>query len=480
MNSHSTSKQIQPASVYFYALGYGVLLSVICFIIGFNGLYGQDSYEYLRFSKALMVFFQTGKEPGSFFWPIGYPLAGALVGLIIQNVQVAMLVVTIISSVLTFIFLHKTLLLFYEKEEKEIRLFLILFFCLSPFVFRSSLVIMSDMMTVAGISVAFYYYFYFFKHKKSTSFLLFIIFASLSITIRYVAIVVLFIPLISLFGIALRSKKNVCVVSGIFISLVVFIPHLYLKSNAPLAFVRHDWVTQWSVLNLFRNVFVTADGFHHYSLINAVYVFSNVVYPGYLFAGVIFLCFFKKENFTTIQVKIILASFFLYALFLSGMPIQNQRFLLLSYPLVLLLFYPSFILIIQKNNIRNYFKIIVGAVVLIQIILLYRAFLPQYRLNKQEREIVVAVKKYPNHTIIYTSGMEGALGAYGAMQERKSLYLERLSSVQPGSLLLVNPPELEAQWQGKNPERNWDFIKTHYTLRKLETLPNGWELYEIQ
>ena len=468
------------SAIYLCVIAYTFLLVVVCLATGFNGLYGQDSYEYLRFSKALHAYFETGKEPGSFFWPVGYPLAGFIVGFIVKNITVAMLLVTIVSSAFTLLFLYKIIVLIYKGEPKSVNIFLILFFFLSPFVFRSSLVIMSDMMTVAGISMSFYYFLYFFQYKNLCSYLLFVLFASVSVTTRYAAIVVLAVPIISAIYSVVKSKKYFYLPFAGLIALLVFVPHLYLKSNAPFAFVYHEWMIQWSILNFFKNTFSTVDGLHYYSVVNSVYVFSNCVYPGYVFVGIFFLWFFKKEILATSQIKIILFSILLYAFFLAGMPIQNQRFLLLTYPLVLLLFYPSFSKIIQKEIIGKHFKIVLSVTVLIQFFFIYRALLPQLRSNKSEKLIVSSVKKYADRKIIYTSGMEGALNAYGVTQELKSLYLEKIIAVQPNSLLLINPPEIEVQWQGKNPSLNWNFIKNHYTIIQLESLPNGWELYEIR
>lgn len=55
-----------------------VLFILIHLILDFDGLYGQDSYEYLRYTKALHFYFKTGIPPGDYFWPLFYPIIGSI------------------------------------------------------------------------------------------------------------------------------------------------------------------------------------------------------------------------------------------------------------------------------------------------------------------------------------------------------------------------------------------------------------------
>ena len=58
---------------------------IVRFGLGFNGLYGQDAHEYLRFGKALYQFFLTGTNPGDYIWPVNFPLYGAIFSLFMQK-----------------------------------------------------------------------------------------------------------------------------------------------------------------------------------------------------------------------------------------------------------------------------------------------------------------------------------------------------------------------------------------------------------
>ena len=65
--------------------------------IGFDGVYGQDAYEYMRFSESLKNFITSGVNPGAFNWPIGYPLAVSLIDFIINNTFVSGQLVSILA-----------------------------------------------------------------------------------------------------------------------------------------------------------------------------------------------------------------------------------------------------------------------------------------------------------------------------------------------------------------------------------------------
>jgi hypothetical protein len=146
-------------SLMFYAT---LLLIVIGFVLiaGFNGLYGQDAHEYLRYSKALHEFFVSGKNPGDYFWSIIYPLLGAGLSFILPEIF-SMQIISIISLIISCILLEKILILLYQEQRILVRIYVLLFFFFSPYILRASIVAMSDMLSLVFILAAFYF---FYKH----------------------------------------------------------------------------------------------------------------------------------------------------------------------------------------------------------------------------------------------------------------------------------------------------------------------------
>lgn len=461
--------------VIFYAL----VLTAIPLISGFNGLYGQDSYAYLSYSKHVQLFLHEGVFPPSFFWPVAYPLIGALIGFLCNNLIGALLCVSIACSVISFFFLYKSAKLLYPDKINQSLLFLVLFYCLSPFVVRVSVSIMSDMPAIACTSASFYYSLLSLQKKAASSFLLFVFFASLAIITRYVSFVILCVPAFFCTIELLKRKQVLYLFYGAALAFIAVLPHLYFKQDNLVSSINHEWLRTWSFGNFFKNTFQTIDGFQSYSLINALHVFSNLLHPGFIFTGIVCVLLVKPYHLKSTEQKLLLISLLVYALFLGGMPIQNYRFLLLSFPLVLLLYLPPAFYLFSTSFFRKNTKVILFLIVSIQITLSFRAILPFYKLNKLEKTIATSLSSYSDYKTLYTSGMEGPLSAYGAKQVRKSLYLTLYTRFEKPALILINPKELDKQWQGKNPELNWRHIKIAYHPRLLTNYGHGWELYEI-
>ena len=466
-------------SIYRVVLFYLILLISIPLLSNFNGLYGQDSYAYLNYANHLHTFLQGEDFPPSFFWPIAYPLIGALLGFLSNNLIVSLLLVSISCSVLTFFFLYKSASVLYPTKKNESLLFLALFYCLSPFIIRISVSIMSDMLAICCISASFYFTFRFRQKTHLGDFLFLVFFSSLAIITRYVSFVVVLVPLLFCTLQVLKRKQFLYLFYGTLLILIMAIPHLYFKNGDLTSFVKHEWLRTWSLSNFFKNTFYTVDGLQSYPLFNILHVFANLLHPGFIFVGIMCLAFVKRSHFDTIEPKLVLISLIIYAFFLCGMPIQNQRFLLLSFPLVLLLYLAPASQFTSSPFFKKNTLLILGFVIVVQLALSFRAVLPFYKLNKLEKTIAFSLRTHTDYTTVYTSGMEGPLSAYGAPQTKESLYLNLYTRFEKHALVLLNPKEIDKQWQGKYPDLNWKRIKKYCHPRLLTTYSSGWELYEI-
>jgi len=91
-----------------------VLLALLNFAFSFNGLYGQDAFEYFRYTKELRTYWLGGSKPETFFWPEFFPLLGSLLSLIVSNVVLSLQLVSLLS------FFG---IIFYTKKFNIIQLF---------------------------------------------------------------------------------------------------------------------------------------------------------------------------------------------------------------------------------------------------------------------------------------------------------------------------------------------------------------------
>ena len=459
-----------------------VLLLAFVSITGFNGLYGQDSYEYLRFTNCLFLFYKTGSPTGDFFWPLLYPIISSLLSFIFKPVF-ALQLVSILSFIGAGIYADKTIEFIYCTNTKYKSAFVFLFFLLSPYLLRASLVVMSDMLSLFFVAGAYYYFFKYRKLFSVNHFIGFVSFAMAAVATRYAAFAILLIPACAVFTAFIQKFKWKALGIVIILACIIISPHVLLRIHHPLAFIQHDWITGWSSINFFKNSFVTADGNAHYPVCNFIYVFFNLFHPAFCFAGIVLVLFavkyFKMGRLNNLFIPHI--SILVYALFLAGIPLQNLRFLLLSFPVIAIVLFPGFEDVMEyttkRINLNSSKKnVIYVLIVFIQLGLFCRVFMPFYNDNKIEKQVAEEVLKHPNIPI-YTFSIDGALRAYGVHNMIVNLYSTKLDSVRGEKLVLFNESQFADEWKGQTVMLNWQYIQHHFTLTKLEDLPDGWTLY---
>jgi hypothetical protein len=188
---------------------------------------------------------------------------------------------------------------------------------------------------------------------------------------------------------------------------------------------------------------------------------------------------FYKKNQPKLLFPIVLIGLLLYLLFLAGIPSRNTRYLVPVLPFYAVMCFPAFMTVYAWLYKYGSLKSIITLGILIsQVILLVRAFIPFYNINRIEQQVVNTIIDYHPPTV-YTLGIDGALKSYGFKGSIVSLWDVPLTSVEGGSMLLFNRGKDEQQWKGMMPMRNFHFIVDSANATKVETLDSGWEIYQI-
>ena len=464
-----------------------VLLSSVAIAFHFNGLYGQDAHEYLRMMREMQdVFFHGGKMSHTIF-PVMYPLIGFFLYEITGNDFIAMQLISIISFAIAFHFLKKLLSLMYAEGKATI-IYLSLFFALSPYVLRFSVLSMSDMLCMMFISVATFYATTFFVQKKNSGAALSFIFCLSAVATRYAAIIIIIPILIFVSWNLIRRKQWLFLFLSLVLAIIPLLPDLLLRNR--LLFFQfsgerffNDYgsnIYSWSVLNFFRRNFLNADGWQHYTVWNILYTISNIIHPAFLFAGVAFLFFVKKKDFSSPLIILFTVIVCLYALVIAGFPYQNNRYLLQTFPFVMVIFFPAFIRCHQKFFKKKEIRIsIFSMVAALQLFLFFYSSKALYQLNQTEQEIAVALRKFPNQTI-YTCSINGALQSYHVQNTIVDLYSEKIDEVKLPALLLFNQVEFSDHFRNKNPMINFSFLQSNFNLLPLQSFEGGWQLFEVR
>ena len=367
----------------------------------------------------------------------------------------------------------------HKAEVVETRIFVSLLFILSPYLLRSSLLVMADMCCTFFIVSGFYWLIKSQESLTIKSILLFIGSITVAVLTRYAAIVIVSPMLVYLF---IKSARQLSAYHFLFSGLLVallFTPYLYVHRELIENAEKHPWVQEWNFINFFKRSFETSDGNYQYSLPNMLYSFSPFVHPGFAFLGIVFIVLAKPRQLISLKYSWLLISIItIYALFLAGIPFQNNRFLLLTFPFILLLFYPSFIQLLIYLRTKKLAVIFITLCTVSQLALGIRAFLPFYKYNQTEKNIARSVNTFPPSTL-YTFSYEGTLSYYSTPHKIISLYPSKLDTIKGNSYLLFNELALSKQFAGKDPMINFEFIKSTKKLVKIKEFENGWTLYEI-
>lgn len=454
-----------------------LLWALFNYVFHFDGLYGQDSYEYLRYTKALSLYLTDGTNPGDYFWPLYYPIVGALLSFVWVP-GVSLQIISIFSFFVIAKYSAKILDLLYPNNTSA-TLYIGLFFILCPIAFRLSLSVMSDMLAVACITLCFYYGIVYMKKQNAIHLVLATSFGIGAIMTRYAAVVLLLPPGILLFSTILKSKNQIRYLPLLLVLIaLLLIPHFVIRHSNSTDFLHHDWLKEWSVSNFLKADFHSGDGHSHYFLPNIAYAFLPVLDFRYFIGGVFLIYPFIKTWRKIIYKRLFGASFVLYALFLAGIPYQNNRYLFLSFPILLLLFFPAFNWIMEEVKGKLFQKMVVAAVVVCQIVLCFLALKPMMYRNEFEREIAGRISRYQSR-VLYSFDVDVALQGRGLNFEYHNLWTQKYKSFEEDALVLFHPTKFVQKWRGQNLMLNWESLKRDYDLKKLAYLPDGWMLYKI-
>jgi hypothetical protein len=457
-------------------LGIILLALVLCGLFGYNGLYGQDSYEYVRYSKEWRTFFLHGTLPGDYFWPLLYPVLGGMIGILLP-VQFALLLISVASLIASCFLLEKTINRQFGILPATSRIYVVLFLLLSPFMLRAALTDMSDLLATFFVTLGWYCFVVLLQAYSRKHLILFALAAAAAFMTRYACILLLLVPALILIYKTIRKLRGSDYLLILLIAGIVFSPHFLIRHTKPLAFLSQGWMNQWSPMNYFLNSFHNSNGHYQYQVQNIVYAFLSFFHPGFIFCGIALLFFRHQIQINNLVTKSLLLSIALYALFLAGIPFQNMRFIIPAFPLFLIFFFPVYPELVSKIKFDT--RILILTIVCLQLALFARAFQPFFKANQTERIIAKACLTVPPGSI-YTFSIDGALRFYGVELQKENLWDKQLETIQKKSYLLFNISAFEKEYAGRNPMLNYEFIRKHSLMHEMKQLPEGWTLYELR
>ena len=459
-------------------MGIPILLLLIIRSIGFDGLYGQDAYEYLRYTRALSSFMQEGISPRDYFWPIYYPLLGAILTYITSNTTLILQLISILSMGVATIYVYNIILLIYTKK-RDAFIYAFIFFLCSPMVFKMGLLVMSDMLAMVFIVLCFYHSLNYIRDHFLKSLYLGFIFGVCAIMTRYASFVLLLPLALYIFYILITRRRHLfhCIFLVVLLSILIS-PHLYIKGHNSFSFIEHNALSKWSVLNFFKNSFITDQGYTAYRFPNIIYAFSNLFHPRYFIIGSILLPIFLLKKVYVKSQFILIVSIIFYSFFIAGIDTQNPRFLLLSFPLILIVIFPAFVFLLEKISSKKIKYISASLLIILQLVISIKGMNPILERNTLEKQVAKQIESYQKNTL-YSFDIDIAMQGRDLDFNYKNLWIEAYQEFEEQALVLFHPTKFNKQWEDKNPMLNWHKIQKKYQLKILEECYGGWKLYQI-
>lgn len=449
------------------------------FVVGFDGLYGQDSYEYLRYANSIKTYLTKGISPGDYFWPLWYPITGVLVSFIVQDMALSLQLVSALSLAIVVLNSSKIIRLLNPGLNNRMNnLYSILFIGLSSYVFRLGFIVMSDMLTLAFVVTCFYYLITATSSLKFHHILLGFVLASLACMTRYPAFIIVAPMCIYTGWVFIRKNKNwYYIIAVLIISLVPLIPHILIRYNRVTAFIHHDWLTLWSIKNFFKSHFVSQDGASTYLLPNILYSFGGLFHPRYsLFAIFLLVAGFRKIRWNRITL-VITISITTYLFFIAGIPFQNNRFLLLGQPLLMIVIFSAAYHLIHpwKSTVK---VTMIALTLVVQTTLLPLGFYSVFVRNRFERNLHQYLKTI-NSPSIYTMDVDIALTGRGYPSPIYNIFTQIYPDPDTTAIIIYNEKSFNRQWKGMNPAINWNNFNRSFELKEIKHFSNGYSVYRF-
>lgn len=468
----------------FFVLLLSAVLLVLLFVreaFGFDGLYSQDSYEYLRYSKAIGTWFGGGEHPGDYFWASLYPLAGTLLTYVLVDPIFALQFLSALGGVLIIVYAAKLIQLLNPlSHTNSIKVFVIVGILLSPYLFRMMFCSMTDTLSIGVMMISLFYSVKYIQTKEVKALLFAVVLSTIAFNLRYATGIVLVLPMAIVFMTAILEKHILPLLVSFIVGVGAFVPHLVLKEQESLAFLSQQSLSEWSIVNFFESTHVTQyDGTLQYSWPNIVMVMQVFIHPGFIVFGLLVLIFVPRRKPEKLQ-RILLFSIVIYLLFVAGMNLQNQRFLLTVSPIILILLYPAWEKGLQwfKDKVISQSIILLVGMAVIQLFLIVMAMKPFLQMSYHNRQLVQEIDRIQGK-VVYTLGMEGALRAYST-KEVYSLWFADKEALKDNYLIVVNEVTMK-QVQVKD-----DIIQAFRQYKKknklsfVKKLQGNWIVYRVK
>ena len=467
------SSLVFPLAVFGIPLGCALML---VYTTGFDGLYGQDAYAYLSQAQRIGAWLHHGGGWGEAHFPQGYPFSMALIGVGPGGPLLAARLLSIVAITGAALLVHRELRTMASDEGgNRIAVYALLSITCSPFLLRSSQVVMADasciLLLVAGYSCVLR----FTRGASATSAFFAAVCVAVAFFFRYASAPIGLVLGVWLVISAFQQRRPLFLWSAALPALAAMVLLLSAGGEGALG---HPWLRDWSPVNFFRRSFSTADGSAHYALPNALNVLKVIFHPGFLALGPVLILLFRRRDLKIPAIRLAALCAAVYLIFLMGPPYQNERFLLLAQPFLAIALFPAFLRLcaaIEQRGRRP--ALLLSAFAVGQLALFVPAMQGLVKHTVVEQRIAAAVNVRPERTV-YSFSISEALRVRCPDRDVVELWGAPVERFMPGALVVFNPGAFAEQWKGMDPMLNWQRALDQGAETQVQW-PDGWVLARI-
>jgi 4-amino-4-deoxy-L-arabinose transferase-like glycosyltransferase len=444
---------------------------IVLAIYPFDGLYGQDAFAYYDFARQLRTL-----QPGTFFWPWGYPAVLTVgFGLLGTQAEAGQLINVLMGAALAPL----TYMLARQIGSGRLGALIAgLLMAICGQAMQSSLVLMADVPALFWAVLSAVALWHGIKAGNGRWFIIAAALLALAGITRWLYLILALAWLAAVQPIRWRTL----LVAGLVFAGIVG-GQLVLGRISQSPGLQHDDLESWSPANAWERSFENPDGLFTYPTNNVAFYAQPFYDPYYLapfFAPFVVIGALALIVQRRAARAMLIGWVLLPYLFLIGIPYQNGRFPLIVFPAVAVLAGIGLETAFEAARGTQLRKL---APVLVLVILVGGSMLtldasrkiivPFIQTQQKERSLAEWASEYiPPESTVYAFGITQTLKHYTDLSVRE-LYYETPESLDAAwvldraDYLLLNVWSVENQWVGLAPQIAYHWLRDHRGLVRM-------------
>jgi hypothetical protein len=448
----------------------------------FDGLYGQDPFAYYEYSLALHTALLNGQPPPPFFWPIGYPLLITLASFFTGTQPLAGQLVSVICGALLAPLVY-LLVLAYHKQAVVGGVIAGLLAATAGQLLLSSLSVMADTASLLWATLSAWAMVRYIVHLNARDIALASATLALAILTRWVyALLVIPWGVAALLTWWQRKASWRQIGSGVTTAVLVgsFILGLHFAADIgrnDLSYVGDLEVYTWNPANAFKRTVINNDGSFIYERPIGLFYAIPLLHPSYVFP--FFALFYLPALWvlrrqTPAHIALLVGWPFVVYLFLAGVTWQNWRFPLSFFPPLLVLVGLGIEWVWQQRPQWHKPFTVACSLALLGSLVWAARDVHNFTTWKEQQLTTASwvSQQLPPEATLIAFGLTNTMQHYTDIPTYElfvldEAHLRQLAGESTALYLLIDPENVQSQWQGKSPDLNMAWLEAHTELEEI-------------